>query len=512
MKILDCTIRDGGYYTNWDFDDDLVHTYIESLNQLPIDYLEVGYRSKPLKGYLGEYFYCPIYVLEKIRKLSNKKMAVIINEKDTQQKDIKDLLQPCVGIVDMVRIAVAPNNFKRSVLLATAIKELGFEVCFNIMYMSEWEKYPDLMKNLSLLNELADYLYMVDSFGGVFPNDVERIIKVIRKKVSIKLGFHGHNNLELGLINTLTAIENGVEIVDATITGMGRGAGNLRMELLLTVLNSKGALNVNYNALSNVVSRFEVLKDSYKWGTNLPYMVSGVSSLPQKNVMEWVSRRFYSLNSIIRALENQKEKKKDNDKLPIFKPKTTYEKALIIGGGENAKRFAEAAVNFIKAEKNICLIHASSKNAAIFQELDVPQYYCLVGNEGYRLEKAFTEMMSSFKGECILPPFPRKMGTYIPNILYERSYELESITFTDKLTDSHTVLALQTAIALNVKQIWLAGYDGYGQNTITQLERSLASENESLFNDYKNFTSKSLLSILPTEYKELEQKSVFEWL
>jgi 4-hydroxy 2-oxovalerate aldolase len=81
-KILDCTIRDGGYYTNWDFDKNLVDQYILSTNQLPIDYLEVGYRSNPMKGYLGKYFYAPIYELENIRKNALKKLVIILNEKD----------------------------------------------------------------------------------------------------------------------------------------------------------------------------------------------------------------------------------------------------------------------------------------------------------------------------------------------------------------------------------------------------------------------------------------------
>lgn len=73
MKILDCTLRDGGYYTNWDFNQPVVNRYIESLNALPIDYLEVGYRSIPMKDYLGKYFYCPVHVLEDLKSKTNKK-------------------------------------------------------------------------------------------------------------------------------------------------------------------------------------------------------------------------------------------------------------------------------------------------------------------------------------------------------------------------------------------------------------------------------------------------------
>src|SRR5690606_25454886 len=74
-KILDCTLRDGGYYTNWDFDHNLVKTYFDSLNNLPIEFLEIGYRSNPMKTYLGEFFYCPQYLLEECKENSNKKLV-----------------------------------------------------------------------------------------------------------------------------------------------------------------------------------------------------------------------------------------------------------------------------------------------------------------------------------------------------------------------------------------------------------------------------------------------------
>ena len=222
----------------------------------------------------------------------------------------------------MIRIAVNPENLNRALLLATKIKEYGFEIGFNIMYMSLWKNKPDFLEELSLLNDKIDYLYMVDSYGSTYPSEVIDIIKILKKRTNVPLGFHGHNNIELGLINTLTAIENGVDIVDSTITGMGRGAGNLKTELLLTVLNSKGVLDFDYNHLSNVVDVFADIQSQYLWGTNLPYMVSGANSSPQKQVMELVTKRAYSFNSIIRTLQNQFKGLKDNQsKLPPFSQK-----------------------------------------------------------------------------------------------------------------------------------------------------------------------------------------------
>ena len=116
MKILDCTLRDGGYYNNWDFDKYQVDSYIEAINHLPIDYIEIGYRSIARKEYFGKYFYSPIFELENIKKKTNKKLAIIIDEKDVKINDVDSLLSPIVGIVTMVRIAINPDNLKREIL------------------------------------------------------------------------------------------------------------------------------------------------------------------------------------------------------------------------------------------------------------------------------------------------------------------------------------------------------------------------------------------------------------
>lgn len=498
MKILDCTLRDGGYYTNWDFDASLVDNYLENTNKLPIDYLEVGYRSKPMKGYLGEYFYCPDYLLSYIRAKSTKKIVIILNEKDVRPDDLQELLLPCVGKVDMIRIALDPAQISRAITLAKKIKELfDFEVGFNVMYMSSWKQSPEFLDELVHLEGFVDYFYMVDSYGGVYPNDITDLINIVKSNTNVPLGFHGHNNLELGLINTLTAIDNGVSIVDATITGMGRGAGNLKTELLLTALNTRQQLPVDFNALSDVVDGFLQLQKQYEWGTNLPYMVSGSNSLPQKDVMDWVSSGTISFNSIVRALQNQKAGIQDNEKFNIFNPSTSIKEVMIVGGGPSVKDHLTATLEYLEAHPDTAIIHASAKNAMYFQHLNNNQFFCLVGNEGNRLEKVFQDL-THFKGQCILPPFPRKMGTYVPQAVSDLTKELSEINFTDKYKETHSGIAIQTALLLQAHNILLAGYDGYHQMAMNEKEKELYNENQYLF--AKASEGISICSIVPTAY------------
>jgi len=509
MHVLDCTLRDGGYYTNWDFDHELVASYIESFDSLPVAYLEIGYRSKQRSEYLGEYFYCPVHVLNGIKERTSKKLAVMLNEKDVSPEDVEDLLVPCKGLVDMVRIAVDPEKFSRALRLTELIRRMGFEIGFNVMYMSSWASKSGFISQLSEVNGLVDYFYMVDSYGGVYPQDVKDTYELVRSKTNVAVGFHGHNNLELALINTLTAIDCGATIVDSTVTGMGRGAGNLKTELLLTALQSRGLVEFDFNSLSGVVDPFVRLQQQYGWGSNLPYMVSGAHSLPQKDVMDWVTTRYYSLNSIIRALSNQSKGVKDNLKLPKldFKSEIACKTVFIIGGGPSAMTHMRALHEYLRQHKEMPIIHASSKNALSFSNCENLKYFCLVGNEGHRLERVFTSV-DKIEGKCILPPFPRKMGTYIPSAKLKDAFELELVGFTDQFMDSHTALALQTAIELGAERIIMAGYDGYTGASISQREQDLYYENEFLFEKIKD-QRVECISITPTTYKQLIKTSVY---
>jgi 4-hydroxy 2-oxovalerate aldolase len=507
VKILDCTIRDGGYYTNWDFEKSIVDLYIQATNVLPVEYVEVGYRNNPSKEYLGMYGYCPIFEIEDIRNKSSKKLAVMLNEKSVKPTDLDYLLSPIVGMIEMIRIAVDPKNFDKAVILAESIKKRGFEVAFNTMYMSKWKQFGDFLDKLKNINGIVDVFNMVDSYGGIHPSDVIETLALVKEKITCFIGFHGHDNLQMGLVNAITAMDNGVDFVDATILGMGRGAGNLKLELLLTYLNKYNNYDLDFNVLSNIITTFTPLLEKYHWGTNLPYMLSGANSLPQKDVMDWVSNRLYSFNDIVRALGNKKDKKADNDKLPLFKS-SQYDKAIIIGGGLSAQIHLVGIRAFINNENSVAIVHATARNAEFYFDLKVPQYFCLTGSESNRLNIALNG--KEFKDICILSPYPRTMGTNVPENIHHKTYELNSIDFTKDYPDSCTTIALQTALEIGAKDIMVVGYDGYNGNILSEKENALTNENRTLFSDFNNFTGKKLISLTPTLYKELELISVYQ--
>lgn len=508
-KILDCTLRDGGYYTNWDFNSEAVDAYIQAMNLLPIDYLELGYRNNPTKVYMGKFGYCPVSVLKHIRQTCTKKLDVMLNEKSTKPEDLDLLLKPIVGLVDMIRIAIDPKNFDRAVVLAKAVKAMGFEVGFNVMYMSKWStEYPEFLKKLTVLNGWCDLFCMVDSFGGVTPEDVTRIYKEVREYTDVPVGFHGHNNLQLGLINTITAMKLGVDYVDATILGMGRGAGNLNMELLLTYLNAHEGMQVDFNVLGDVITAFTPLYEQHQWGTNLPYMLAGANRIPQKEVMDWVTNRVYSFNSIVRALENRKNNTVDNAKYPVFEANRKVNKVIVVGGGNSVKEHLEGIKAFIDADTAI--IFSTARHAKLFADVECKKYYALVGTESRRM--AANVKAEGFKDAVILPPYPRTMGTEVPAFAEEHTYELPSVDFINDYKDSSTTIAFQLALAITSGEIYTVGYDGYPGSVLSEKEMALTHENKTIFEAFAKANGGTLKSLTPSLYKELQIVSVYQFI
>ncbi len=516
-KILDCTLRDGGYYTNWDFNSEIVDVYIQGMNSLPIDYLELGYRNNPSEDYIGRFGYCPVSVLKRIRKNCSKKIVIMLNEKSTRPEDLDSLLSPIIGLVDMIRIAIDPKNYDRAVMLAKTVKGMGFEVGFNVMYMSKWlTEYPDLFTKLNVLDSFVDLFCMVDSYGGVTPDEVQNIIKQVRANTNCPIGFHGHNNLQLGLINTITAMKLNVEYVDATILGMGRGAGNLNMELLLTYLNAHKGLQVDFNVLGDVIMAFTPLLVQYQWGTNLPYMLAGANRIPQKEVMDWVTNRVYSFNSIVRALENRKNNTEDNAKYPTFQPEKHYKKIIVVGGGNSVKEHLEGIKAFI--DSDTALIFSTARHAALFADTECPKYFALVGTESRRMAQNVTPPPNHnqngdwFKDSIILPPYPRTMGTEVPAFAEKRTYELTSVDFISDYKDSSTTISVQAALTMCDGHLYSIGYDGYPGSVLSEKEMALTHENKAIFEAAAVAIGEKIKSLTPSLYKELKVVSVYQFI
>lgn len=512
IKLLDCTLRDGGYYTHWDFPHNVVSTYAHCMNRLPIEYVEVGYRSIDKGDYLGEYFYLPLKTLERLKSaMPDKKLAVMLNAKDCELDAIDGLLGGVREYADMVRMAIDPRKLEEGIAVSKKIKDLGFEVTFNLMYVSRFQDDPGFWKSCEQCAHL-DYLYLVDSYGSAYPHEIEGLFKLFKKHTDIPLGFHGHNNLELAFANTVAAVRNDVAIADATIMGMGRGAGNLSTELLLSYVNSCKSVNLDFNALSEVLDAFQPLKDAYGWGTNLAYMIAGANDLPQKDVMDLLAMKRYSLDSIVNSIQAQLSQK-ETPYPPLHAIKERFgnvKKAIIIGGGPTAADHAEDLMRLAESLEDTVVIHSSTRNLEHFASLNKEPIVCLMGNEGYKLDYRFSPEIQRNIAACVLPASPRKHGTYVPSCISECIYENQpNGSGNGFFNDSPLFEAIQASRALGAKEIMLAGFDGYsGEGSVGH---DIALETQAVL-DYFSDDDVELLSITPTCYENIRERSLFSML
>jgi len=384
FKILDCTLRDGGYYTNWDFDQNLVQDYFHAMSRLPIAYLEVGYRSQMNDGYTGQFYNLPRSTLLKIydNMPTGPALALMLDAKNNTPANVKELLEDCKGLIKLVRLAIDPEKLDHGLALAKVIREEGFEVGLNLMYLSKNWDNEEMFKTLAEKAGLVDYISLVDSFGSCYPHQVEHAFKLAKSLIKVPLGFHGHDNLTLAFANAIIAIENGAEVIDSTVLGMGRGAGNLRTEIIAGYFGEVFNRPVDLLPMAGLLEKFSKMQAEYGWGSTLPYIIAGFGGLQQKDVMNWLSQNRYSTFSIVNALQGQKFGTSDNEASNNF---SEYQgqptrKSIIIGGGRTAVDHAEAIIKCAKQNEAI-FIHSSVRNIEYYLNAGVPQLLCLLGDE-----------------------------------------------------------------------------------------------------------------------------------
>lgn len=280
VKVLDATIRDGGLCNNFMFTDEFVKELYKTNIKSGVDYMEFGYKaSRQLfnEADFGKWKFCKEEDIRSIvgDNVSDMKIAVMA---DVGRCDFKtDFLPKSESVIDMIRVACYIHQIPAAVEMIEYFHELGYETTCNIMAISQATE-SQIDEALSMLCETnVDVIYLVDSYGSLYPETASSLAKVYLEyaaKSGKKIGFHAHNNQNLAFANTIETLSYGVSFLDATALGMGRGAGNCAMELLLGFLK-----NPKYNLfplLSFIEKYMLPLKaEGVVWGFDLQYMFTG---------------------------------------------------------------------------------------------------------------------------------------------------------------------------------------------------------------------------------------------
>ncbi len=276
-KIVDCTVRDGGLVNNWDFSVEFVQDLYRSLNDAGVDYMEIGYKNSPklLKGAdsAGPWRFLDDDFLRKVipQKLDTKLSALV----DIGRVDENDIKPREESMLDLIRVACYIQDVDKALQLVKLFHERGYETTLNIMALSNVMENQLIEAFEAIEKSVVDVVYIVDSYGSLLPNDISYLVEKFQKHVpSKRLGAHMHNNMQMGFANTLLAAQKGVEMLDASVYGMGRAAGNCPTELL--VANLKNPKHSLRPVLGMIEKHMIPLREKEEWGYIIPYMITGM--------------------------------------------------------------------------------------------------------------------------------------------------------------------------------------------------------------------------------------------
>ena len=277
IKVLDCTIRDGGLVNNWQFDDNLVRKVFKSLARSGVDYMEIGYKSSEKyfsRGENGAWKFCTEDDLKRIINDTETDMKLAAMA-DIGRVDYHDIPEKKDSALDMIRVACYAKEVDKGISLAHHCMEKGYETTINLMAVSKVIE-RDLDEALDDLSKCkVPVVYVVDSFGSMYSEQIHFLAKkYIEALPGKEIGIHTHNNQQLAFANTIEAIIAGINRIDATIYGMGRGAGNCPLELLLSFLKNP---KFDIRPILEVIQEFFMpLKSETEWGYHIPYLITGI--------------------------------------------------------------------------------------------------------------------------------------------------------------------------------------------------------------------------------------------
>lgn len=292
IKILDCTIRDGGLMNNSHFEDELVRAVYQACTAAGIDYMEVGYKGDKSIYSPQEYGKWRHCTEEDVRQIvgDNPTGLKLSAMADAERTDYhQDILPKEQSVFDMIRVATYIHQIPTAVDMIKAIHDKGYETTINMMAISVVHE-NELDEALEILSRTeVDVIYLVDSYGSLYSEEIQALMRrylQYAEPAGKKIGIHTHNNQQLAYANTLEALIMGASYLDSTLGGLGRGAGNCPTELLLGFLkNPKFHLRPVLQCLQNHIMP---LREEILWGYDIPYMLTGQLNMHPRAAMAYM--------------------------------------------------------------------------------------------------------------------------------------------------------------------------------------------------------------------------------
>lgn len=280
IKVVDATIRDGGLVNDFRFTDEFVKELYHANAEAGIDYMEFGYKaSKDIfnEDDFGVWKFCEEDAIRRIVGDNDTEMKIAVMADVGRCNYKRDIINKADSAIDLIRIATYINTIPAALKMVEHCHSLGYETTVNIMAISN-ARETEIQEALNMISQSpADGIYLVDSYGALYMEQIEELSDQYLEMAELHekfVGIHAHNNQQLAFANTIAALTRGTSYLDATVCGMGRGAGNCASEQLLGFLK-----NPKYDIipiLKFIEKHIEPLKDQgVVWGYNVPYLLTG---------------------------------------------------------------------------------------------------------------------------------------------------------------------------------------------------------------------------------------------
>ena len=286
-----------------------------------------------------------------------------------------------------------------------------------------------------------------------------------------------------------------MRIVDSTFYGMGRGAGNLKSELILTYLNQRHDLEIDFESLENLNKTFIKLHDEYKWGVDYPYILSGFLNYPQKEIMYFQNQRYLSLKSLVNNVKGGVKEIEFGDELKQIKLNKSV-KYLLIGGGESIGIHQEKIIKWLTKNEKISLIFVSAKFSNLFNKIKNKKIFFLHGKEAQRVD-------SNNKDIFLVSPNSNLNETDLLDNQNTYTYNTKKQYYSKSMLEA-SLIVLKEA---NISKVFCIGFDGYSKKDQLISKKDLYVENQEILSVYKNKIE--ITSLTPTLYSDLKKSSIY---
>lgn len=511
LKLLDCTLRDGGYINDWEFGHDNLTSVLERLISAGIDIIEVGFLDERRNFDINRSIMPDTASVEKIYGNIDKKNSMIVAMIDYGTCSIKNI-QPCEkSYLDGIRVIFKKHIMHEAIDFCKQLKELGYKVFTQAVSITSYND-NELLELIRLVNDLNPYaISIVDTYGLLHQDNLMHIFNIMNSNLNsqIALGYHAHNNFQMGYANCIEILNKKVErevFVDATLYGMGKSAGNTPIELISMYMNEKFGKVYDVNQMLEAIEvNLMDIHNRIPWGYNLFYYISAANKCHPNYVSYLLNKRTLSIRSINEILKGIDSEKKllyskdyietlyleyqrnecaDDDTLRMLREEFSDQSILLIGPGRSIIMDVDKIKNYINIQNPKVI--SINYIPGIYN----PQYLFLTNSKRYA---QMATKLSEDKYRTLKIIATSNVTKTNGNFSYVLNYSSLIDTKTE-IPDNSLIMLLKVLENTKVKKIALAGFDGYSESEMnyfnTNMEYSFAKEKAHYLNNYaKTFLS-----------------------